>query len=101
MKENGPGPERPTDLSEIRKQIDTLNIQLIEVIAKRSALIPEVAKFKKENNVPRTDPEREKKILENCKTLANELGVNPILVENIMKLIIEDAHRIEKEIIEE
>ena len=91
--------ERPIDLLEIRREIDSLNQQLIEVVAKRMALIPGVARYKIENNLERFDPKREKQILEACRAMATEQGVNPDLAENIMKLLIDDAHRIEREML--
>lgn len=89
------------ELSQIRQQLDELDKQIIQTIAKRMALIPEVAKWKKENNVQRYQPDREKKIIKSKRELAKKLGVNPDLAEDLIKRIIEDSHRIEKEILGE
>jgi chorismate mutase/prephenate dehydrogenase len=86
------------DLTEIRKQLDQLDAEWLKIIAKRLTLIPEVAKFKIENNIPRYQPKREKEMIVVKRKLAEKLGVNPDLAEDILKLIIKESHRIEKEI---
>jgi chorismate mutase/prephenate dehydrogenase len=87
------------DLSEIRKQLDELDSEWLKIIAKRLALIPKVAKYKIENNIPRYQPERENEMIIAKRKLAEELGVNPDLAEDILKRIIVEAHEIEKKII--
>lgn len=87
------------NLKEIREKLDKLDLKLLQTLAKRMALIPSVARYKKDNNIPRYQPEREKEIIENKRRLAMELRVNPDLVEDLFKRIIKDSHRIEKEIL--
>ena len=89
------------DLSELRKEIDRLDHDLLCILAKRMKLIPEVAKYKKENNLPRYQPEREKEIIKSRRELAIKLELNPDLVESLSREIIKDAHRIETEILGE
>ena len=89
------------DIKDLREKIDSFDKELLTTLSKRMALIPHVAEYKKANNVARYQPEREQTIIENRRTLAKKLSVNPDLAEKIMKDIIEDAHRIEKEIIGE
>ena len=88
------------DLKEIRAQLDKLDSELVLLLAKRLSLIPKVAEYKKANNLPQYQPEREKQIIESKRKIAVENNINPDLVENIFKSIIEEAHRIEKPIIE-
>jgi len=91
--------EQRPNLEELRVEIDKCDKEIVQVIARRMKLIPLVASFKKENNLPRYQPAREKEIIENRRRLAEELDLNPDLVEEIIKLIIKDAHRIEEDII--
>lgn len=88
------------DLKEIREHIDKLDNELVSVLAKRMMLIPKIAGYKKENNIARNQPRREKEIIEARRQLAKNLGVNQDLVEDIFKKVIKDAKRIQKEIIE-
>ncbi|MFW5853248.1 MAG: chorismate mutase [Patescibacteria group bacterium] len=89
------------DINDLRKQLDLLDTELIEVLARRMALIPMVAEYKKKNNVARYQPEREKEVIKDRRQLAEKLTLNPDLVEDMIKRIIEDAHRIESEIMGE
>ena len=87
------------ELSKIRKKLDKLDKRLMRILAKRMALIPDVAKYKKTNGVARYQPEREKQIIESKRKLAQQNKVNPDLAEDLFKRIIKDAHRIEENII--
>jgi chorismate mutase / prephenate dehydrogenase len=89
------------ELQEIRKNLDQLDKEMLSILAKRMNLIPKVAEFKRQNNIPRYQPEREKAVLESKRKLAEEMSLNPDLVEDIYKRIIQDAHRIEKDIMGE
>lgn len=93
--------EKVPNIEELRGKIDSLDKEFLSVLAKRMSLIPKVAEYKKKNSVPRIQEGREKEIMESRRKTAEELLINPNLAEKIMKLIIEDAHRIEKEIIGE
>ena len=52
------------ELEEIRNNLDELDNKLIVILAERMRLIPQVAKYKIENNLKRYQPERESQILE-------------------------------------
>ena len=87
------------DLKELRAHLDRLDTAMVYILAERMSLIPKVAEYKKANNIPRYQPDREKEIIKIKRELALKLDVNPDLVETIYKEIIKDAHRIETEII--
>jgi len=92
--------EHKPNLAELRGGIDKCDKEMIQIIANRMKLIPLIASLKKENGIPRYQPAREKEIIENLRHLAEKLGLNPDLVEEIIKLIIKDAHQIEENIID-
>jgi len=89
------------ELPEIREHLDRLDNTLITILAERMSFIPKVAEYKKKNNVERYQPEREREIFEVKEELAKKMNLNPELVKKIFETIIEDAHRIEKEILGE
>ncbi len=89
------------DLIELRKEIDQIDREFLDILSKRMKLIPKVAEYKKKNNIKRYQPEREKEVIELRKGLAKELNLNSDLVETIFKEIIKDAHKIEEEIMGE
>lgn len=87
------------ELKEIREHLDRLDIALVTILAERQSLIPKVAEYKKENNLERYQPNREKEIFEKKRELAKSMNLDPDLVEDLFKRIIENSHAIEKEII--
>jgi chorismate mutase len=89
------------DINQLRQAIDSCDREMLEVIGRRMALIPKVAEYKKANNIARYQPRREAEVIESRRLIADGFDINPDLAEEIMKLIIKDAHRIEEGIIGE
>ena len=87
------------DIKEIRQHLDRLDEALVLILAERQSLIPLVAEYKKRNNIDRYQPEREKEIISEKRKLAESKGLNPDLIESIIKSIIEDSHRIQRAIL--
>jgi len=88
------------ELSEIRVKLDELDKELVEIIKKRMDLIPHVAEYKKGKGIPRYQPEREAEIIKAKRELAEEVGVSPDLIEDIIKRLIEESHEVQKGILE-
>ena len=87
-------------LQNFRRRIDSIDEKIIRLISERLEICKEVAEFKSENDIPMMQPERVKEVLRKRKELADELQINPLLIENIYKLIVEEACALEDEIIE-
>lgn len=51
------------DLNDIRKEIDSIDSELVRLITKRMDVVKEVARFKKKNKLPVFDPQRERQKL--------------------------------------
>lgn len=60
------------DLSEIRNQIDAIDAQLINLLKQRLEASARVAAYKREHNLPLTDPTRERAVLNRAEELAGE-----------------------------
>ncbi|WP_226680458.1 bifunctional 3-deoxy-7-phosphoheptulonate synthase/chorismate mutase [Sutcliffiella horikoshii] len=52
------------ELDALRKQVEELNLQLLEIINKRGELVQEIGKLKEAQGVNRYDPVRERKMLD-------------------------------------
>ncbi|MFC1705033.1 chorismate mutase, partial [Nanoarchaeota archaeon] len=87
-------------INEIRKHIDRIDNVIINALAERMSLMPSVAEYKKENNVPITDEEREIAIMKKLKTIAKEHGLDESFVEEIFLSTFNESKRIQAEIIE-
>ena len=60
------------DLKEAREIINSVDSQMAKLFEQRMTAVFEVAKYKKENNMPIYDPEREKIVIEkNSKYIEN------------------------------
>ena len=83
-------------LENIRKELDIIDAKLIKLLAKRQAYMPFVGKYKKENNLPFNQPEREKEILKSKGKMAKDLGLDPNFVEKVFLLIFKNSKEIQK-----
>ena len=80
-------------LEKLRKEIDKIDNDLIKIIAKRFKITERVRDFKKENNLPIEDKNREAQILEKANVLAKKIGINSDLAKNILMQIISEAKK--------
>ncbi|MGZ3763095.1 MAG: chorismate mutase [Mucilaginibacter sp.] len=87
------------ELSKFRERIDILDEKIISFISERLEICKAVAKYKSERDIPMMQPGRVKEVLVKRRALADELSINPDLIENIYKLIVEEACTLEDEII--
>ena len=87
-------------IAEIRKHIDRLDNVIINALAERMSLMPDVAKYKKENNIPITDEAREISIMNKLKKIAAEHDLDEGFVEEIFLSAFNESMRIQAEIIE-
>ena len=62
------------DLSELRKEIDEIDEQLIPLLIKRMKVAENVAKYKIENNIPVLNAAREQEILDKVEAECGEYG---------------------------
>lgn len=75
------------DLSEIRVEIDKIDSELIELFKKRMDCAKAVGLYKKENNIPVLNQNRENEILDNVGERGGEYGSHArLLFSNIMEL---------------
>ncbi|MCQ2567643.1 MAG: chorismate mutase [Mogibacterium sp.] len=63
------------DLETMREEIDVIDREILEAFRKRMALSAEIAKYKKDNNIPVLDVDREKAKLDRiAKNVEDELS---------------------------
>lgn len=84
------------NLSEIRHQISCVDEDIIDLLATRMSLVPSLIEFKRENQIPIYQPEREKEILTKYANLAQKYTLNPALVQKIFDLIITEMRELQK-----
>lgn len=77
------------NLDDLRREIDSVNHEILELLAKRVSLSKKVAQAKKENNLPIYDPIREKKQMAHILEMAAQLGLSTFVVEEVFRMIVE------------
>jgi chorismate mutase-like protein len=79
-------------LLEKRARIDAIDRALLELVARRRALVAELFIAKRRLNLPLIDPERERALLADRRASADRLGVPPDLAERIFQAILDASH---------
>ncbi len=84
-------------LEEVRKEIDRVDEEILHLIAERKDFIKQAAKFKHSIDEIKAD-ERVDFVLDRARHLALTLGVNPNMVSQIYRIMIDEM--VENEIAE-
>lgn len=85
-------------LEKLRKEIDGIDESLLDLLAKRIALVREVGELKKEHGVAPLDETRWKKLLSEKLTKAKILNLSESFVEKLYALIHEHALDVQKDL---
>lgn len=80
-------------LDNLREQIDSLDTQLVELLAKRQQITAQVGKYKKEIGKPIYDPLREAELIAERRSLASSLDVQPDLIEDLLRRIMRESYQ--------
>ena len=84
------------ELNEIREKIDKIDNSIMKLLKERMDLMPDVAEYKKSNGFEIFDLAREDKIIKCKKELAREFGLNPEMIEDIFRKIMDEGKDIQK-----
>ena len=74
-------------LAALRGQIDQVDGEIIALLAKRMAIVTELAMSKRQEGARVRDPVREREVLESRRAQATALSLSPEVVESIFRLI--------------
>jgi len=75
----------------LRRKIDKLDDEILEILHQRFTLVETIGNYKKKNNVTVLQPNRWQEILTKARQTALELNLNPDFVEKIFKTIHEES----------
>lgn len=81
-------------LEDLRKEINSIDEEMVELIGKRIDVVREIAKVKKQHQLPILDGSREEEIRDVVKTLAKKRGLSSTVMGELIELIL-DYSRIE------
>lgn len=87
-----------TDLEQTRYQIDSIDQQIIELMAKRKSLVEKIAFYKKEKNIPVFQLKRWRQIVSSRLDFAESLSLGREFMKTLLQLIHKDAIDIQRRI---
>ena len=76
-------------LDELREEIETIDREIVELIAQRTYVAESVAQVKRENDIPTTDEGQEEAVMERAGENAERFDVDSNLVKAVFRLLIE------------
>jgi chorismate mutase len=76
-------------LDELREEIQTIDRELVELIAQRTYVADTIARVKDERGLPTTDESQEQRVMERAGDNAQQFDVDANLVKAIFRLLIE------------
>ena len=83
------------DLDELRRRIDDIDSQILELVAARVRVVLEVGDHKRRHGLPVYDPERERRLLERlCDNPPPPLDQDT--VRRVFERLVDEARRIEQ-----
>ena len=87
-------------LMAFRKELNSLDEQIIRLLGRRYEICRAVAQHKRENGIPMMQPGRVAEVKERCARMASEHDVDPDFARRLYGLIIDEACRMEDAIID-
>ncbi len=88
-------------LEEVRSQLGIIDEIFVKLLAERFSVIKKIAIHKKNEGIPMMQPMQVNKVIERAKLYANNHGLSESFVAEIFGKVIEEACRLEDEIINE
>ena len=79
----------PDKLADNRKRLTAVDKKIVELIAQRQEIVKEIGRTKKTEGRALRDFKRERVVFETARKRATELGINPRLVEDVVRTLIQ------------
>lgn len=83
-------------MKEIRKQIDTIDKNIIKLLGKRLKLAVKISKFKEKKGLPILDKKREAEMIEEFEKIAKKERVDPKFIKKLWEDIFKESRKIQK-----
>ena len=91
---------REISLNEVRRELDVIDVELIEVLVRRSQRIIDVIRYKRAHSMGVVDRSREDEMLENIETVARSKGLDPRIARQVLRAVIDAFTLLEVEELE-
>ena len=80
-------------LDQLRHEIDAIDTQLVELLAKRQSVTTKVGEYKKQVGKAIYDPEREASLINKRREMAESISLNPDLIEDLLRRIMRESYQ--------
>ena len=87
------------NLTELRKQIDEIDEELLAILSKRMRVSREIGQYKKEHNMPVLQTVRYDEILEKRTSNAGKMGMGTVFMKTVLEAIHEESIRQQIEVL--
>lgn len=87
-------------LATFRRELNALDEEIVRLLGRRFELIREIGQHKRRNKIPMMQPARVLEVKERCARIASAHGIDPEFARRLFALIIDEACRVEDEIID-
>jgi chorismate mutase-like protein len=84
-----------TNLADLRRRIDELDLQLVKLLNERSACALEIGRLKQQQRLPLYQPDREKEVLQNAER-NNQGPLTDAAIRRLFERIIDEARAAER-----
>lgn len=84
-------------LGELRDEIDSIDSELVELLARRRLVTSKVGALKSKVGMPIYAPDREESLLARRRAQAREVGIDADLVEDILRRLMRDSYNSQDE----
>ena len=88
-------PSLRSRVSRLRNEVDDLDLRLLEILAKRAAVVRELAGYKCALGIPLRDPKRESEMAELHARWADRLGLPQPLVSELFSVVLRSSRELQ------
>jgi monofunctional chorismate mutase len=82
-------------MEQYRKEINSIDEELVKLLERRFNVVLKIGQYKKENNLPIYDEKREKMVIENCVSILDNKNYSHN-IEDVYNKIMETCKDLEK-----
>ncbi len=86
-----------SELKILRDKVDSIDGEVVELLAKRFEVTAQIGKLKARESLSPVDPNREADQIKRYQHLAASKGLNPEVLVNVFRVIIDDVVRRHRE----
>ena len=87
-----------SELKILREKVDAIDSEVVELLAKRFEVTAQIGKLKALESLNPIDPNREADQIKRYEQLAVSKGLNPEILVNVFRVIIDDVVRRHREV---